>query len=73
MSILVTYRRDGAEQQYAFAPERLDELLARADARFLRPLTAEDESRFRAVLASDERRRAKTRAQARVAFRGNWR
>lgn len=56
-NICVTYRRDGIEQSYEVSPERLDELLARADARFLPPWTKADERRFDAILKADGKRR----------------
>jgi hypothetical protein len=46
-----------AEVTLEYPAERLPELLARADAKFLPPWTAQDEIRFRAILADDEKRR----------------
>lgn len=43
--------------ELAYPADRLDELLARADARFLPAWTAQDEIRFRGIMAEDQKRR----------------
>jgi hypothetical protein len=48
--IEMTYRSScGQSQTYRFADERLDELLARADAKFLRPMTGEEIARYEGI------------------------
>lgn len=55
--IVLTYRNGAAEQTYEFASDRLDELLRRADAKFLPAWTKADEARFQRILAADRKRR----------------
>lgn len=57
--ISVTYRTEAGEQRLEFSDDRLDELLARADAKFCAPWTAETTRKWRKVLADDEKRRKK--------------
>lgn len=50
--IRVIYRpNDGPEVDREYPDERLDEILKRADAKFLPPWTAADEMRFREIFA----------------------
>ena len=55
--IRITYRKNGALTELEVADDRLDDILRAADRHFLPPWTAQDESRFREILAADEKRR----------------
>ena len=55
--IRVTYTIEGVQSEYEFEDARLDEILERADAKFLRPLTWADRQRFQEILRRDEKRR----------------
>lgn len=55
--IRVTYRTEAGEQRLEFPDDRLDELLARAAARFCAPWDRETERKWRKVLADDKKRR----------------
>ena len=48
--IKMRYTEHGVAQEYEFEDSRLDELLTRADAKFLRPMTMEELDRFSAIL-----------------------
>lgn len=54
----LTYTVDGISREYEYPAERLDELIARAEAKFCQPETAADRERFRLVLQHDRERRA---------------
>lgn len=58
--IRMSYTSGGITQEYEFADDRLDEILARADAKFLPPLTRDDELRFQEIL---KRRYGKKRSE----------
>ena len=47
--ILVTYRTEDGECCYELDDEKLDELLRRADARFLPAMSGEDLARFERI------------------------
>ena len=54
----MTYTTEaGVTSDYEFPDDRLDEVLARADAKFLPAWTAQDEINFRRIMADDENRR----------------
>lgn len=54
----MTYTNEvGVTSDYEFDVDRLDEVLARADAKFLPAWTAQDEMNFRRIMADDEIRR----------------
>ena len=63
--ILVTYRTADGESLLEFDNDRLDELLARADARFCAPWDRKTERKWRMVLADDARRRKEAAKNAR--------
>jgi len=48
--IHMLYTSNGVTQEYTFPPEKHDEIMARADAKFLPPWTGEDEIRFQEIL-----------------------
>lgn len=60
----MTYTVDGVESEYEFSDSRLDEVLARADAKFLPPWTVQDEANFRRIMAGDAERRKPKRDRA---------
>lgn len=47
--IQMRYTANGATQSYTFPNDRTDEVLDRADKKFLPPLTADDEARFQDI------------------------
>jgi len=55
--IRMTYTVDGVASEYEFDDDRLDEVLARADAKFLPAWTVQDEANFRRIMAEDAKRR----------------
>lgn len=57
--IRLCYTKAGISNMLEISDDHLDALLKRCDAEFLPPWTAQDEIRFRAIMANDAKRRDK--------------
>ena len=55
-SFEMTYTEGGVSRVFRYPGERLWEVIERADAKFCKPLTFEDEQRFKKALATGARK-----------------